>query len=88
MPPKRDEKKEVIWWRPLSIEGIEGITLQVDSVIKQFQELHLSEDPATKKLVTEFVKSIEKRINELSRFYRENKGGKSIRSFTRNLSYS
>ncbi len=72
---KKDERKEAIWWRPLTIEGIEGITLQVDTVIKQFHELHLSEDPESANLVEEFLKSIEKRINELSRFYKENRGG-------------
>jgi len=73
---KKEEKKEVIWWRPLTIEGIEGITLQVDTVIKQFHDLHLSakDDPESALVVEEFVTSIEKRINELSRFYKENKG--------------
>jgi hypothetical protein len=70
-----DNKREPIWWRPLTIEGIEGITIQVDTVIKQFQEIHLSKDPEVSKVVSDFIRSIEQQINKLSQFYRENRGG-------------
>lgn len=73
---KLDERKEPIWWRPLTIEGIEAITVQVDTVIKQFQDIHVSKDTEVAKVVPDFIRSIERRINELSRFYRENRHGR------------
>ena len=70
-----DNRREPIWWRPLTIEGIEGITIQVDTVIKQFQEIHLSKDPEVSRIVADFIRSIEQQITKLSQFYRENRGG-------------
>lgn len=73
-----DHKKDAIWWRPLSIDGIEGITGQVDSIIKQFQEFHASTDAEAAKQIPDFLKAIDKRIHELSNFYKENRGGSSF----------